>query len=155
MQQLGAASAALGRFQQLAFVDINRPPTQLSPINNVTGNLRPARFPPSPTPTSQPAVAPPPRFHSNYKRLFNEAFPRHPDSPTSYRSDTETPELPPLRLNNRDGIESRSPSSESECCGGMIDCEHLIEEDELAHDNLSISSERFQSNGSAGPYRAS
>jgi hypothetical protein len=134
MEQLEATSAALARFQKLALNDVGRPTHfQSSPAN--TG-IQPTHFPPSRTSNSLPSITPPPRFHSNYKRLFSETFPRQLDSPRSNSSDTRVSEPPPLRFPGgstsriRDRDHSRSPSSESECCGGIMNCDDLVEEDD-------------------------
>src|ERR1700722_5394749 len=140
MQQLEEARAALERFQRLAFTDIGRPGRIQRPPEDMNTNtsLRPAHFPPPPSSTSAPLISPPPRLHPNYKRLFREAFPRQQGSPGSHRSETMTPEREPPPLGPQDRgpsgnlcqSHSRSPSLDSECCGGIINCDGLIEEDE-------------------------
>jgi hypothetical protein len=144
MQQLGAASAALAHFQQLAFADISRPAQSFTPQATTNTSLRPAHFPSSPAPISLPPISSPPRFHSNYRRLFNDAFPKPSDSPRgSYDYDMDN-ELPPLRFTSRGCSSpqqsSRSRSEDSECCGGIVDCDALVDEDEQRRHRRTIPS---------------
>jgi len=121
MQHLSAASVSLARFQQLTRPDIRHLPPSPLPTPSAWV-LRPASFPSpgSPSPFSAPTTS----FYSHH-------HPHHPQADTCAR-EVGTPNA------NHDEGQSRSPSpspsSGDECCGGIIDCRQLIEEDEQEGD---------------------
>lgn len=110
LKHLSAASTSLAQFQQLAFPDFL--PQSLAPSVVQLHALRPASFPSS-TP-SRPALYP------NTPRDHHHTY------------DLPTREPPFVRQTM-----SRSPSLGSDCCGGIMDCTDLVEEerDELQEDD--------------------
>lgn len=130
LKQLGATSACLSQFQQLAFPDTiqTRPPI---PPTTQFRALRPASFP-SPA-SSPPAFYPTPSASGSSNRdLTHHDTCSHSQSPAD-SNDRSTPSgQPPF---SRETM-SRSPSLGSECCGGFMDCTDLVEEeqDELQED---------------------
>ncbi|KAF9445903.1 hypothetical protein P691DRAFT_805009 [Macrolepiota fuliginosa MF-IS2] len=145
MQHLSLATSSLSRFQQLAFPDRPHPSIppflQLPPLQDLPNPARPASFPsPAPSPpfsqatlqssgrstgqssmTSLPTISPPPLSNTSYpsgrKRLYREDSPEPLEPSRSVR-----------KILSRHDKPTRSPSSESECCGGILDCRDLVEE---------------------------
>ncbi|KXN90164.1 hypothetical protein AN958_04654 [Leucoagaricus sp. SymC.cos] len=152
MQHLSLATSSLGRFQHLAFPEGMTyppplPPLQLPPLPGLSPQSCPASFPsPAPSPpfsqvilhspsrtvapasTASLSSAPPLTASASYpsgrKRLYRE------DSP-------DPPELPRIITNISPCFDNtkRSTSPESECCGGILDCRDLIEEDRDKENN--------------------
>ncbi|KAF8638004.1 hypothetical protein AX16_010636 [Volvariella volvacea WC 439] len=141
MHNLAQASVSLARFQQLAFAMV--PPTaaaapSASPLlpthtNSPPGsqnNLRPASFPsPAPSSTvSDLAHAATPRHEPRYAHP-QERLPRILSPPphrwSSPRHISRHHSLRPEDSRSHGG--SRSPSPESDCCGGIMDCRELVE----------------------------
>jgi len=135
LKQLSAASACLSQFQQFAFRDTTqtRPPI---PPSAQFHALRPASFP-SPV-SSPPAFYPTPSASGSSNRdLTHNDTGSHSQS-SADSNDRSAPPGPPF---SRETM-TRSPSLGSECCGGFMDCTHLVEEeqDELQEDDLGPSS---------------
>jgi hypothetical protein len=146
MLHLSLATNSLSRFQRLAFPEreysTTLSPLQQPPLPKSSTQSRSASFPsptPSPpfpqailhspnrpdvpTPTapvpSLPAQTPSNTYHpSGRKRLYREDSPEPSESPRIVRN------VSPCTDNSK-----RSLSPESECCGGILDCRDLIEED--------------------------
>jgi len=138
LKHLSAASASLSHFQQLAFPATlqGNPPLAIPPTGQ-SHALRPASFP-SPAP-SPPSVYPtPPSSNYNHIQNHGHSYASQSTLDESYRGrDTHIGELSVSRE-----AMSRSPSLDSACCGGFLDCTELVEEehDELQEDELGPSS---------------
>ncbi|KAF8893860.1 hypothetical protein BD779DRAFT_1797838 [Infundibulicybe gibba] len=106
MESLTLASESIARFQQLMFSGRSSGSAEQSNGNR----LRPASFP-SPG-----------------------DFPLHPRS-SSTNSHMPQPPEQQMRGGTSPGpsrlVSSRSPSPDSECCGGIMDCQNLIEESDI------------------------
>ncbi|KAH7909967.1 hypothetical protein BJ138DRAFT_1154029 [Hygrophoropsis aurantiaca] len=138
LNQLAAASTSIARFQQILQPGMALEPPP-SPCRRTTslpshastsslphpyhGGFRPACFP-------SPAPSPPQTGHSAHQSGSRESTLPCPDHVRErigdYRNASNSP---PLATN---ASLSRSPSLSlgSECCGGLVDCTDLIEEDE-------------------------
>ena len=102
MHNLSVATASLAKFQKLSFANIQ------------SWNERPGIQTSNESPSTQPEYRQ--AFHAAHD---NVAVRRKPNSPTSLPSHSlMSPVLPRL-----------SPDIDSECCGGLLDCEHLLEKD--------------------------
>jgi hypothetical protein len=144
MHNLSLASSSLARFQQLVSSEPSlRPqcsvPSQHLPreAETLPNLLRPASFP-SPAPSSASSLANPSPAQSHgppgRKRLHRQDSPEPPTSPSHNSPYPQT--------------DSRSPSVESECCGGIMDCRDLVESE---GDHCSINSPRPKSQFPQGP----
>jgi hypothetical protein len=104
MHNLAAATASLAKFQRLSFANVQ------------SLNERPGIQTSNESPTIQ----------LEYRQGSDTAhdavaIPRKPISPTPLSSHRlMSPVFPLTRL---------SPDIDSECCGGLLDCEHLVEKD--------------------------
>lgn len=102
MHNLAVATASLAKFQRLSFANIQ------------SSNARPGIQTSNESPTTLP----------EYRQASDTAHDavairRKPISPTSLPSHClMSPVLPRL-----------SPDIDSECCGGLLDCEHLLDND--------------------------
>lgn len=114
MYNLSLASASLSRFQHMV---LSESATTASPGNGqlteeVLGHLRSASFPsPAPTPPYSQEVSSM-RFSEGFsgqKRLLGQCS-------------------PPLSNLPHPSHRDRSPSCDTDCCGGIFDCRDLIEE---------------------------
>ncbi|KAF5351957.1 hypothetical protein D9756_007439 [Leucocoprinus leucothites] len=146
MHHLSLATSSLDRFQHIMFPDrtypTTLPPLQLPPRSGLSIQGRPASFPsPAPSPPFSQANPPSPSrtvipaptpsfstpsaslsssyyYSSGRKRLYREDSPE-PAEPSRFVRDASP----------RPGSSQGSISPESECCGGILDCRDLIEED--------------------------
>jgi len=140
MQQLTLASNSLNRFQQVAF-PAQDPPPILPPLQLPHDpQLRPASFP-SPAPSSpySQASSSQPSFRTAVQVPLTQA-PTASLSPTFlsypagrkrlYREDSPEPTEPIHFPRTSPPYRDRSSSIDSECCGGILNCQDLIEEND-------------------------
>jgi len=122
IHNLSLASASINRLQNIIFSE--SPGASLSgsdqPTKEVLGHLRAATFP-STIPTH-------PYSQTVFTTPVGESFPE--DNHTLSRPRQRSP---PSQNLLQSSYRHRSPSSGSECCGGIFDCHDLIEKD-VTHD---------------------
>jgi hypothetical protein len=139
MQHLTLVTGSLNRFQQIAFPESLRAPV-LPPLQLLTSDsATTSRALPFPSPTPFPPFSQPvtsrstsaaslPSISSSLdiapnplgrKRFYLGNSPEPPLLPPIVRKPSPHPESPNI-----------SPSSESECCFGILDCRDLCEEEE-------------------------
>jgi len=115
MHNLSIASASLAKFQRLAFANIQssneRPGIQTSTENS----------------TEQP----------EYRRVSDTthgaaAIRRKP----LYQEDPPTTLLQPSHQSSLPVLPRLSPDIDSECCGGLLDCTHLLDKDPGSNDYI-------------------
>ena len=98
-----------------------------------------------------------------------ESIPSHPSPATTYEYQSRSEPEPLHRLSNARSVEAEqieirsnsdppdhepSPSASSECCGGFLDCDSLIEEDKL-DSGVAIECGRVSEMRSSTQYSAS
>jgi hypothetical protein len=116
MHNLSVATASLAKFHRLTFANIQ------------SSNERPGTQSSNESPTTQ----------SEYRQASDSAH----DAVTIrrkpiYREDSSTPLLQPSHRLSSPMFPRLSPDIDSECCGGLLDCEHLFDKDPASgSDNL-------------------
>lgn len=138
LKRLGAASACLLQFQQLAFPEMmqTRPPMPDT-------LLRPASFP-SPAPYPSALYSTPSTSGSSDR----DHIPSDRNSVSQPFADASTDASAPIGEPSF-SRDSMSPSLGSDCCGGFVDCTDLADEeqDELQEDELGIPVSLVQTSG--------
>ncbi|KZP34238.1 hypothetical protein FIBSPDRAFT_880806 [Athelia psychrophila] len=120
LKQLNAAASTLSQFQRHAYPAHESYPSPPTPL------LHPASFP-SPPPSASAAAG---HTHEGRARSQSQRSPIQQPSP-------DFSEHVNLTANAFRGSPSPEPSLGSECCGGLIDCTDLVEDeyDELQDDD--------------------
>ena len=108
MHNLSVATASLAKFQRLTFANIQ------------SSNERPGIQTSNEGPTTQPEY----RQASN---TVHDAVAIH--RKRFYREDSPTPLSQPSHCLSSPVFPRLSPDIDSECCGGSLDCEHLLDKD--------------------------
>ncbi|CCM01128.1 uncharacterized protein FIBRA_03176 [Fibroporia radiculosa] len=128
MHHLSSAAASIARFQQVALHPPPEPSSsmlQLPPIHNhIPTSLATPSFTPSPLPQPHRRLPSPrgssrielPPLHSLHRDLFRPDHPGHPYGHPPRHTKPIDPGPPP------------SSYSESECCGGYLDCNDLVDD---------------------------
>ncbi|KAF7783051.1 hypothetical protein Agabi119p4_2427 [Agaricus bisporus var. burnettii] len=140
MQHLSLVTGSLNRFQQIVFPETMRapvlPPLQLPLASDLPSTSRTLSFPSStpfppfsqPTASRSTSATPLPSISSSFDESPNPRGRKR-----FYRGNSpEPPVLRPILRKPSSPSESPniSPSSESECCFGILDCRGLYEEEE-------------------------
>jgi hypothetical protein len=119
MHNLSVATASLAKFHRLTFANIQ------------SSNERPGIQSSNESPTTQP------EYRQAYDTAHDAvAIRRKP----VYREDSSTPLLQPSHCLSSPVFPRLSPDIDSECCGGLLDCEHLIDKDP-GSDNHDVTDE--------------
>ncbi|KAJ3565912.1 hypothetical protein NP233_g7343 [Leucocoprinus birnbaumii] len=144
MHHLALATSSLDRFQHMMFPDrtyrTTLPPLQLPPRPGSSSQGRPASFPsPAPSPPFSQTVLPSASRTVIPASTLSTSTPTFPTSnyyssgrKRLYREDSPEPTEPPRfprKVSPRQSSPNGSLSPESECCGGILDCRDLIEDD--------------------------
>ena len=108
MHNLSAATASLAKFQRLTYANIQ------------SSNERPG------IQTSNESLTTQPEYRQASDTAHDAvAIRRKP----IYREDPPTPLLQPSHYLPSPVFPRLSPDIDSECCGGLLDCEHLLDKD--------------------------
>ena len=108
MHNLSVATASLAKFQRLTFANIQ------------PSNERPGIQTSNESPTTQPE-------HRKASDTAHDAVANR--RKPSYREDSPVPLLQPSHCLLSPVFPRLSPDIDSECCGGLLDCEHLLDND--------------------------
>ena len=115
MHNLSVASASLAKFQRLVFSNIQ------------SSNEQHGMQMSNETPTAQ----------SEYRRASDTAYDATAiHRKRLHREDSPTPLLQPSHHPSSTVFPRLSPDIDSECCGGLLDCEHLLDKDPGSDDYI-------------------